>query len=236
MRLRGIIGLCCLSTCVFVLCGCASVSPQKIAARKIQAALPQVLGPAESYRVTVDGDAGQLSRGRAKRVHVDGVNVQLSSAVTLDTLTLDAQDISFNRSEKRLEHVGQTQFAGTISQPHLDFYMNQQPNPFALHVQLRQRDVVVTLPITAGPLQTSVAVAGQFIPNASDPSALNFTTNRAQLGILPVPAFAVNAALDEIGPVVRLSGFQVPIALETITIQNGVLHVSGTARLDSLSQ
>ena len=221
---------------LMVLAGCASLSPQRMAARKIEQALPQVFGPADTYHVTVDGDAGQLSRGRARAVHITGTNVQLSDTVTLDTLQLDAADISFNKEQRTLEHVGTTRFAGTIGQAHLDAYLTRTPNPFGLRVQLRQSDVVVTLPITAGPLRTSVAVAGHLVPDRADPSAINFSTDRARLGLLPVPAFAVNAVLDELGPVVRLSGFKVPVAVETIQVRDGALLLRGTAQLQNLSR
>ena len=107
------------------LAGCGASSPQTIAAHKIADALPRAIGPAAHYDVRVEGDSLALTRGRARRVVITGQDVQVSPRVVLDGLTLDAQDVSFDTGQRRLERVGQTAFTATVGQAHLNQYLSQ---------------------------------------------------------------------------------------------------------------
>jgi hypothetical protein len=217
------------------LTGCGSLSPQTVAARKIGDALPQVIGPARHYAVQVEGNSFALSRGRARRIHVTGQDVQITPTATLDTLDITAQDVSFDTKAKRLDHVGRAEFTGTLGQEHLNSYLAQSGIHPGLAVTLRQSDLEVRLPISAGPIHTSVTVYGQAAPSTQGGSTINFVADRARVSILPVPVFLVNQALDQINPVVDLSHFKMPIALQSAVVQNQTLILQGTADLNSLT-
>ena len=72
--------------CVLLVAGCQSA--QTTAAHKIADALPRSLGPAAHYDVQVEGDTGSLTRGRARRIHIIGEQVQIAPDTTLDTLEI----------------------------------------------------------------------------------------------------------------------------------------------------
>ncbi len=216
-----------------LLAGCGSLSPQTVAAHKIADALPQTLGPARHYDVQVEGDSFALARGRARRVRIHGDDVQLSSEVTLDTLDIAAQDISFDTQAKRLEHIGTVAFAGTMAQAHLAAYLAQRRPDFT--VTLRENDVEARLPVNVGPLHTTATVYGNLTPTTPDASTLDFVADRARLSFLPVPAFLVNQAVGTLNPVVDLSGFKMPVALQSADVEQGTLVLRGTADLDALT-
>lgn len=216
--------------------GCGSLSPQTVAAHKISDALPQILGPAAHYAVRVQGDTMALTRGRARNVHVEGRDVQLSPTLTVDTLTFDAQDVSFDTKAKNLQKVGQVAFVGTMGQAHLDSYLgNVKMSKMlqGLRVTLRPSDVQAQVPVSAGPIHTTVTVYGNPAPNGQNAQSINFVVDKARLAFLPVPAFLFNQALKEVNPIVDLSAVRVPISVQSTSVEDGNLVLRGTAKLET---
>ena len=210
---------------------------QETAAHKIADILPSVLGPADHYDVQVDGDPFALARGRARGVHIQGQGVQLSSRLTVDTLSADAADVSFDTKTRRLSHVGATRFTATMSQEHLASYLGQsKPLLPGLVVTLGPSDVQAHVPVTFLGLHTVAALEGTFAPNADDASRLDFVTRGAQIGVVPLPAGLINLAVDQINPVVSLDGLKAPLTITRADIENGRLTLQGSADLNGLVQ
>ena len=210
---------------------------QETAAHKIADALPSVLGPAAHYDVQVDGDPFALARGRARGVHIQGLDVQVSPRLTLDTLNADAEDVSFDRKTRRLSHVGVTRFSATMDQEHLTAYLAQsKPLLPGLVVTLRENTVEARVPVTFLGLHTTAALAGTFTPNADDPSRLDFVTQGAQVGVVPLPVGLVNLAVEALNPVISLSGLKAPLTITRSGVEHGRLVLQGTADLDGLVQ
>ena len=208
---------------------------QETAAHKIADVLPSVLGPAVHYDVQVDGDPFALARGRARAVHMQGVGVQLSPSLTLDTLNADVQDVSFDTKTRTLSHLGQTAFTASLGQENLSRYLAQsKPLLPGLVVTLLPDAVEAQVPVSALGLQTTAELSGSLRPDASDPSKLDFVASNAQIGRVPVPAGLVNIALDTVNPLLDLSVLKAPLAVTDARIQNRRLVLSGTANLSGL--
>ena len=208
---------------------------QETAAHKIADALPQLLGPAARYDVQVDGDPFALSRGRAQAVHIQGLDVQMTPTVTLDTLRLDATDVSFDKATRQIAHIGGTAFMATMSQEHLTEYLAHTKLLPGLVVTLRADDLEAQVPVTFLGLHTTAKLSGNLRPDTQEPNKLDFTANGAQVGILPLPAMLINLAAGEINPLLDLSGLKAPVTVDSTTVSNGVLTLRGQARLESLA-
>ncbi len=208
-------------------------SAQTIVAHKIADALPQALGPAAHYDVQVSGDALGLARGRARGVLIQGQDVQMTPAVTLDALTLNARDIVFDAKSRQVQSIGSASFAASLGQAHLtEYLLRVRPN---LSVTLGADDMTATLPVAFGPVHTTVAVRGTLTPTTPGASTLDFVADRGRLGVLPVPAFAVNAALAAVNPILDLSRVKAPVGVQSADVVGGLLTIRGTAQLDALS-
>ena len=208
---------------------------QETAAHKIADALPSVLGPAARYDVQVDGDPFALARGRARGVHIQGQNVQLSPKVTLDTLNADAADVSFDTNTRRLSHVGATRFTATMDQAHLTDYLAQsKPLLPGLIVTLRPSDVEARIPVIFLGIRTTAALTGTLAPDNADPCRLDFVTHGAQIGPVPLPASLVNLALAEINPVISLTNLKAPLTITEAGVEDSHLRLQGTADLNGL--
>ena len=217
-----------------VIAGCGH-PVQETAAHKIADRLPSVLGPAVRYDVQVDADPFALARGRARTVHVQGVGVQLSPSLTLDTLSADVSDVSFDTKTQKLSHLGQTNFTASLSQANLTRYLSStKPRLPGLEVTLLPDAVEARVPVSAFGVQTTAALSGSLHPNPDDPQRLDFVASGAQLGRVPVPAALVNLALDAVNPLLDLSGLKAPLTVTEAKISNAKLVLSGTANLSGL--
>jgi len=217
---------------VGVFAGCQTV--QTTAAHKIADSLTRTLGPAQHYDVNVEGDALALARGRARRIHIVGQQVQVAPDTTLDTLDIDAHDVSFDPKARRLQKAGQVSFAGTVRQQNLTRYLKVHNTALPdLSVTLRDADVLVLLPISALSLYMRAAVSGTLVPDADQPDHLDFVANAASLGRLNVPARLVNGALGLVNPVFDLSHVKVPITVTQAGVTGGQVVLQGTANLDN---
>lgn len=216
-----------------VLVGCQS--PQTKAAHQIADVLPRSLGPAKHYDVQVEGDAFALARGQARRIHVVGQEVLAAPDTTLDTLDMDARDVSFDPSTKRIEKAGAVIFVGTVGQENLTAYLaHRRPMVPGMQVVIRSRDLQATVPLAAAGLRTTATVSGTLAPDARQPDHLDFVADSASLGGLSLPPSLVNFALREINPVFDLSHEKVPILLQQADVVNGTIVLQGTANLDNL--
>ena len=220
------------STVFFTGCG---HPVQETAAHKIADVLPSVLGPAVRYDVQVDGDPFALTRGRARAVHVQGIGVQLSPSLTLDTLNADVEDVSFDTKTRKLSHLGRTAITASLGQENLSRYLAQAKSAVpGLVITLLPDAVEAQVPVSALGLQTTAELTGSLRPDASDPGKLDFVASGAQLGSVPVPAGLVNIALDTVNPLLDLSTLRAPLTITDARVQNRQLTLSGTANLSGL--
>lgn len=218
----------------FILCGCGHPA-QETAAHKIADVLPTVIGPAMHYDVQVDGDPFALARGRARAVHIQGQDVQIAPNLTLDTLNADARDVSFSLETRRLENIGSTSFTATLGQTNLSAYLARtKPLLPGLVVTLGESDVQVHVPVVLLGIQTTAALSGTLTPSTAELGKLDFQTDSAQLGIVPLPAALVNLALGQINPLVDLTHLRVPLNVTHIGVVQSRLTLDGAADLNGL--
>ena len=208
--------------------GCESA--QTAAAHKIADALPRALGPAQQYRVQVSGDTFALAEGHAQRIQVEGDEVRVAPHATLDTLDVEARDVSFDPQTRRITSAASLTFTGTIGQSNLSHYVAAtHPDLPGLSVQLGESEVIAELPITR--LHTTATVRGTLAPDAAAPDHLDFVADGASLGALPIPAMLVNAGLSLVNPLFDLSHISFPVAITQASVADHQIVLQGTASL-----
>lgn len=224
-----------LPAAVFLMTGCESTQTE--AAHKISDALPRAIGPAQHYSVHVSGDLFALMRGHAQRIQVQGQEVQVAPSATLDALSADARGVSFDPQTQRIHGADTVTFVGTIGQTNLSQYVAaHHANLPGLTVRLRTSDVLARLPINTSGLHTHASVSGTLAPDSNAPDRLDFVANAASLGVLPVPAMLVNAALSLINPVFDLSHIKFPVVITQASVVNHQIVLRGTASFPSQAE
>jgi len=212
--------------------GCGANSPGTKASHKVADALPGIIGPAKHYKVDVDGDPFALGRGRAKRIVIDGDDVQLTPSLVVNHLHIDARDLSINRETHKVEHAGSVDFVCAVGQLNLDKYLAQlKPGISGLSVKIRWADLEATVPVSAAGLNTTARIQGKLQPSRFGPDKLDFVPNGAQVGVVPVPKRIVELATERINPVMDLGGLKFPVRVESARAETGRLYVRGTTSL-----
>jgi len=223
------------SATVCAIAGCGGSSPQTVAAHKIADKLPRIIGPARHYDVQVDGDPFAIGRGRAKKVTIDGRNVAMASGLTMDRLTIEADDVSFDVKSRTLQHIGRVTFMARLGQLNLDKYLARiKPDMPGLSIKLRWDDMEVAVPVEVASLMTTARLSGTLTPSRAGSDKLDFQGNKASVGVVPVPSKIIDLALDSINPVLDLSGIRFPVSITNTSVDRGSIILRGTATIDKL--
>jgi hypothetical protein len=213
--------------------GCGGSNPNVIAAHKIADALPTVIGPAEHYDVSVEGDPFSIARGHARRVKIDGKDVQLAPSLTMNQLHIDADDLVLNTKTRQVDHAGHVEFTGAIGQLNLDHYLVGMKPGIPVAVQIRWTDLEASVPVSALGVSTTVRVDGDLAPSRSGLDKLDFVPSGGDIGPVPVPRKLVQLAMDRINPVLDLSILKFPVTLESARAKDGRLYIVGSTTLTS---
>ena len=211
--------------------GCGGLDPRTTAAHKIADALPDVIGPAKHYDVSVDGSPFSLARGHVSRVQIHGKDVELAPNLTMNKLDVDAHDLAFDKNTRQVESAGHVSFDGTVGQLHLDQYLEAHKPIQGLTVQIRWTDLEAAVPVSALGVSTTVRVDGSLAPSQAGPDKLDFVPSGADIGPVPIPHKLVDLAMNRLNPVLDLSAIKFPVNLTSAKTVNGVLVVEGTTNL-----
>lgn len=208
----------CALAALAVIAGCGSPSSQ--AERAIVDAAPRYIGPADRYDARVQG----LTADSASQVQLFGYGVRPAMGLTLQTLTLTLNDVSYQRDPFRLTRVGTALFSLQVTDAAMTQYLNAQ-TPERTTV----RNVSVTFlagqmslsgVAVAGGTEQPFSVAGALVPQGTLVRFQPFTTSDTPNALRLLLA---NLA------VVDLSRLQFAPQVQTITLTPGVMTVSGTA-------
>lgn len=223
-----------LATVVFA-GGCGKMATHKIA-DGIKTALPTVVGPADSWDVTVTGNEGTIIGGRIPSVSIRGVNVHVTPQMTMAALDIDAKDIAIDVRQRTVKSVGSLAFEGHISQSGLDRYMalNAANNPNGVkdpRIDLRRDDLLLKFKHVEMGVGIPVSVAGRVYVNRASDSKIDFHATSASVARIGIPRAVYNYEIDKLNPVIDLSTMALPIHLKNIHVQDKEIVFSGTTEI-----
>ena len=224
-----------LAPMALALVGCARPA-EKVAEKTIVSLLPGYVGPADSYKVKVKSDSlGAMLRGRARTVHIDGRGVRLTPELTLETLTLDAEEVEVDRRAGTLRSVGEASFNARIGEASLDAMVRKRrPKLLALGVSLVGPYVRVKVtPEVFGYPTVPITVDGELLARDGG-GALDFEPASARLSILPIPKPILDFVAERLNPIVDLRGLSLPIQVERAQVRGGTLVLDGQVPSEEL--
>ena len=162
--------------------------------------------------------------------------------MTMDQLTINARDIVVDANKRRVSRVGTVDYQAELGQNHLQRYLDltaaRSRRPENFHIGLNDSDLTVGFTVRQFGIGVPVTLRGNLVPEASSASLLDFVPSGGALGIVPVPAAAIDLALIRANPVIDLSRLKTPLTVAAIRVDHGVLNVTGTASIppDRLSE
>lgn len=207
---------------------------ERVAERRINALLPQFLGPADRWTSRVSDNPLALARGRLRRVRVDGDNVRVSDSLTLDHLTLHVSDLRVDTKQQRISGVGGVRFSATLSETNVNRYLRaRRPDIPGLSVSLGRGEARVSArPEVAGLLGVPLSVRGTLRPRLSDggvaSSQLDFVPGGGAVSVVPVPSAALRFVAERVNPLIDLAVLKAPLRVEQVAIEPGQARIQGT--------
>lgn len=210
--------------------GCSTAIIRSKVEKGIRDRLPQYLGEAESYKVSVKGPESDLIGGKIQSLHIEGTKAQLNGVI-VDKMTVDMNDIRFDPINRTAKSVGETYFVANISSESINSYIQQhRDNTDSISIEIKDGHVLVNaIPKFAG-VNFPITIKGK--PTIVNGSKVEFKADSAAISVLPVPAFIVNAIIDRVNPVFDASQIRIPITIDNITIEDGFVVISGKAIVD----
>ncbi|HEY3333152.1 MAG TPA: DUF2993 domain-containing protein [Capsulimonadaceae bacterium] len=202
----------------------------------VKAALPEVIGPADSWEVTVGGNQGTIIGGRVPSVVIHGVNAHVTPEMTMTTLDIDARDISVDLRKRTVKSIGSVTFQGTLNQAQLDRYLRltdgADPNrPRQLSVGLRRNDLLIGFRYAKYGVSVPVSVAGRLSISRAGSDKIDLNPTRTAVAKVPIPSSVVDYEMKQVNPVIDLSTMKFPVTLRDIHVADGQMVFAGKTEI-----
>lgn len=222
----GILGL--LGAAVTVMAsGCAGGLVSSTVENRIESRLPDLIGPAKSYKVEVKGSTLRMSKGKIAEVLIHGEEVRLLPELCVDTLDIRMKDVVADPSSKVMKSVGDVTFEANVSQESLNDYL-ERTRTDDIRIELTDgRMVVLASPGVLG-LSVRTRLTGYLEPDGSD---LHYRISRLQVAGINTPGVTFRLIEDRINPVVTLVHAQFSTEIVSATIKSSGVAISGKAQL-----
>ncbi len=207
----------------------------RAAERRFRDSLPNVIGPARSYRVHVTGSAEDTLGGHLSDVSVDGEDVLLHGSLRLDTLHLVLKGVEVKG--KNVTHVRSALFTATMEEASIDEYLaGEAPEDEPLRgtrVTLSDNNLVT--------ITSERVVLGIGIPfHMTGPIRLNgdqlveIDPSRLVVAGIPISGRPLNFLKRRFETAADLSTLAFPIHLTAIQSTRGKLIISGIADISEI--
>ncbi len=118
-HLRCLLPLCLITALAVCTAGCINGAARSRAEREIEKLLPSVIGPADSYKVRVEGSASSLMRGLLKSVHITGLNVRAKDLPKMTRMEVAAEKLQIDINARKVLSSGRAQWTGWVDQDEL---------------------------------------------------------------------------------------------------------------------
>ena len=205
--------------------GCTGRLVSHAVENEIEACLPNLIGPAQSYKVEVHGPAGKMLRGRIRQLVVYGKGVWAMPDLCLDALEVRMKDVVADPGSMALESIGEVAFETTILEKSLNEHLAHS-RADGLRVELLDgRVIALARPKVLG-IPTNVRLTGSL---AAREDKLDFLVDRFEVAGINTPSVAAKILEDRINPVIslKLAGFS--LELTSAKVMPGAVRITGTA-------
>ena len=200
-------------------------------ASEIEAVLPEAIGPAESYDVTVEG--ASLRTSSAERVEIVGLRVAREGAPVIDRFEAVLDDVAFDRDKKEVSSVGRARATARVLAPDLEAYLSAQGQVSRATLTLAEPDEVLVRvrgELADYEVPVDLEIRGRFVTNAG----------RVDLDISGVKAgpISVNGAASnlerQINPVLDLTDDDIALTVTAVRVEGGALVLEAAGDLSGL--
>ena len=208
--------------------GCAGRVVSGTVENKIEDSLPELIGPAKSYRVKVDGSAVRMARGKFREIDIHGEDVTMSPGLVVGKLDVHMEDVVADSKKNALTSIGRATFDASVSERSLNEYLSRTRED-RMRVELLDHRMMVWAEPKILVTTVGVKLTGRLKPSGSK---IDFAVDQLQVIGLNAPTIAKRAVEEKINPVMDLGHLQFTPEIEAVEMMPGVVRIKGTARLN----
>lgn len=219
-----------LTSAAVLAAGCAGHFVANAIEKGISDRLPELIGPAKSYTVDVQGSTRQMMRGRMDQIVIRGKGVRMMPDLILDDLEVWLNDVVADPNTSTLKSVGDVQFDAVITQDALNGYL-MHTRPESIRVTCLDQRMIVDAHPKLLRISTNVKLTGRLIPKGQ---RLNFIIDKLEVAGIGTPSIAADYVEGRINPVLDLGKMSLSPELKSVTVVPGAVRFSGTARIAGL--
>ncbi len=225
----------CAPVVLVAVAGCGQYPSHKIG-DGVKAALPQVIGPADTWAVDVSGNQGTILGGRVPEVAINGVNVQVSPQLNMSGLNIDAKNIRVDIAKKSLKSIDSLTFSGALTQANLDRYLrltsgDDPDRPKKLAISLRRDDLLISFKYEALGISVPVKVAGRMYVSPTTDDKIDLHPTSAAVAKISMPRKLLEFQMRGVNPIMDLGTMKFPVHLSNIHVADRMLVFSGKAEV-----
>ncbi len=226
--------------------GCG-VHPRRLAEKRVEAQLPQLIGPAKRYRVYLFGRHERMFQGKVKAVRIVGEGVEIQPGLVLRELVVELEEIVYQPDKPLQAQRGV--FHATLSDETLSTYLTSLLPPIRspwnlvvsrldnLRVRSRAGEIRLSIEVhTRLGVKLSGELSGQL--RLREHKQVWLEASEVKVVGLTVPE-KVRDLLAELflnRPLIDLSEVQAPIRVDRIAIGEGMVMVEGIVLVEQLAQ
>ncbi len=229
MRYTKVIFLGIIAACILI-AGCGKRMLTTRIEDGIAARLPQIVGPARSYKVEVSGHTKDMIKGDMTQIRIFGEGVNLLPELVVDELQVTLNDVDFDTKTQTIKSCGATKFIAVLREPTFNAYLKSaKPDLPELGVKLLQDKVAVHIRPTV--LKMSVGVDLEGYLRVVRPAKIYFEVDRLKLAGLKMPGMVADYLEEKINPIQDFSSTGLSVNLTSVNIAPGLLKMQGSADL-----
>lgn len=199
----------------------------------IAARLPEVIGPASSYRVEVAGHTGRMIKGKMAQIRIFGEGVEITDELTVDELRVTMDDVVFDKKSETIKSCAATNFQATVKETTFNTYLRAaRPDLNELRINLKKDRMSVHL--RPAVLKISLGVDVEGVLRVAQPAKVYFEVDRLALAGLKMPSLVADYVEEKINPVHDLSTTGLKVRLSSVSVTPGSVTLHGAADLVSV--
>ncbi|MGB3543322.1 LmeA family phospholipid-binding protein [Rubrivirga sp.] len=217
-----------LFTLALLVSGC-SVSGR--VASEIEAALPEAIGPADEYQVSVEGVS--VTSSTADRIEVVGLRVARENAPVIDRFEAVLEDVVFDRGEKEITGVGSASATAFVLTADLDTYLEGLDGISDATLTLSAPDqMLLTMrgELADYEIPVNIEIRGRF---AAEAGVVRLNVISARAGRINISGFK-DRIEREINPVLDLTDDDIALTVTDVRVEDGVLVLEAAGDLSGL--
>ncbi len=214
--------------CLFILLilsGCGGDIRRKVE-KGIAESLPDLIGPAKSYKVSVSGSTMQMLRNRISGIEIVGEGVALKNGVEVTRLDVSLKGVEFSPKSRTITKCESTVFSATLAQQELTQYLKKKyPDVPDLSVLLE--DGCLSAAARPSLLGVTARVEAESGLKISSGCKLVLDLRKVTMAGLPAPGFAREYIEKKLNPIFDASKLGYDATISSVSIQRGRLVITG---------